>query len=86
MTKQINTQAPSTPIVDSMGRPTVEFYSLIEQLTGLEILSGTVDPNGAVQAKTKTLYWNSDPGENTLWFKTTGPNDNTGWLQISQSM
>ena len=84
MTKQINPQAASTPIVDRQGRPTLEFFALIEQLTALEIREGDINPENNVTAKAKTLFWNS--ANNTLWFKATGPSLNTGWLQISQDM
>ncbi len=81
MTKQINPQPPSFSIVDARGRPTIEFFTLIEQLTRLEILDGDGTPNGTVLAQEKVLYW--DRATNDVYLKTTGPEDSTGWVQIS---
>jgi hypothetical protein len=81
MSKRITVQPPSTPIVDRNGVPTIEFFTLIERLTQLEIRSGADVPNGNFAAQEKTIYWQT--GANTLWLKTTGVTNKAGWVQIS---
>jgi hypothetical protein len=55
--------------------------SVTELLNKLEIIDGTVNPNGSVFASPKKLYFNSALGE--LWFKTTAATVNTGWVELT---
>ena len=81
MSKQILGQAFGTAIVDGRGVPTVEFFTLLEQLTNLEIIDGKGSPEGAVKARFKSLYIDTDI--NFVYIKTTNDNLNTGWVAIT---
>ena len=81
MSKQILGQAFGTAIVDSRGMPTVEFFTLLEQLTNLEIIDGKGSPEGAVKARFKSLY--IDTEINFVYIKTTNDNLNIGWVAIT---
>ncbi len=80
MAKEILNQTYGTSIVDSQGRPTVEFFNLIEQLVNLETISGTGSPESVVNARPKTYYW--DTVTNDIYFKTTGEGASTGWVLV----
>ena len=83
--KEINNQTFGTPIVDGQGRPTVEFFTLIEALTNLEILDNSGNPEGALKARFKTLYIDNDNVgtlANFLYLKTTNESVDTGWVLI----
>ncbi len=80
MSKQILGQAFGTPIVDNRGIPTVEFYTLLEQLVNLEIIDGKDSPEGVVNARFKSLY--IDTETSLVYIKTTNDNLNTGWVAV----
>ena len=84
MSKLINQTDYGVPIVDGSGRPTQAFYSLIEQLTHLEILNGEGSPEGEIYARAKVLYFNETGASGDILFiKTTNESENTGWTAIS---
>lgn len=81
--RDIVNQTAATPIVDNRGVPTVAFFTLLTQLTELELLRGDGSPEGTIQAKQKTLYFDESGVSGTiLYIKTTGPNENTGWVAV----
>jgi len=83
--KQINNQTYGTAIVDNQGKPTVEFFTLLEALTNLEILDGEGTPEGVETGRFKSLYVDTDEvgnGINFLYFKSTIESQNTGWVLI----
>ena len=80
MAKNINNQSFGTPIVDKEGRPTTEFFTLLESLTALETISGRGAPEGIVFSRKKTYYW--DELTNDIYFKTTNESINTGWILL----
>lgn len=51
-----------------------------DRVNAMEIIDGTVTPNGAVFAPQKVQYFDSALGE--LWFKTTDETLNTGWIKL----
>ncbi len=78
--KEINNQAFGTAIVDKQGKPTIEFFTLLESLVNLEILDGEGSPEGIETSRFKSLY--IDILTNDLYIKTTIESDNTGWILI----
>ncbi len=78
--KEINNQTFGTAIVDKQGKPTTEFFTLLESLVNLEILDGEGSPEGVETARFKSLY--IDTLTNDLYIKTTIESDNTGWILI----
>ena len=78
MSKTINNQTHGTPLVDKEGRPTVEFFTLIEALVGYEMLDGLGSPEGVVKAKFKV--WYIDTVTDDIYIKTTNESVNTGWV------
>lgn len=84
MAKEILNQTYGTSIVDSQGKPTVEFFNLISQLVNLEIIEGTGSPELVVDATRKSRYW--DSVTNDFYFKTTNQGtlnasgEPTGWI------
>lgn len=79
--KLINVEAFNTPIVDANGAPTAAFFNFLEAVSQLEITDGDIEPNGNLKARPKAIYWQR--GADRLWFKTTGPNINTGWIPLN---
>ncbi len=80
MAKQIINQTQGTAIVDAQGMPTVEFFTLIEAVTNLEIINDEGAPEGVVNARFKSLY--IDTLTNLVYIKTTNESLNTGWVLI----
>lgn len=76
--KQLINQTNTTPIVDSMGRPTIEFYAFLNALSRQETLDGEGSPEGIVFAQQKVMYW--DTLTNEFYFKTTNDSESTGWV------
>ncbi len=76
--KEINNQTFGTAIVDKQGKPTTEFFTLLESLVNLEILDGEGSPEGVETGRFKSLY--IDTLTNDLYIKTTIESDNTGWI------
>lgn len=81
MPKKINQSNFGTPIVDQAGRPTQEFYRLIDLLTGLEMIDDSGSPEGVVNAVKKSLYL--DTSANKVYVKTTDFGDDTGWVVLN---
>ena len=81
MAKQINNQTFGTSIVDSNGKPTVAFFTLIEALTNLEIIDGEGTPEGVINARFKSLF--IDTITSNLYIKTTQDSSNTGWVLVT---
>ena len=81
MAKVLTNQALGTSIVDSNGRPTTEFFTLLEGIVNLEILDGTGTPEAAVKARFKSLY--IDTATNNVYIKTTNDSVNTGWIIVT---
>ncbi len=81
MAKQIINQTYGTAIVDSQGKPTVEFFTLLEALVNLEILDGEGNPEGEVFARFKALY--IDTLTNIIYVKTTNDSLDTGWVLVT---
>ncbi|MCP5007233.1 MAG: hypothetical protein GY941_25330 [Planctomycetes bacterium] len=81
MAKQIINQTYGTAIVDAQGKPTVAFFTLLEQLTNLEIMDGAGSPEGEVKARFKSLYIDTDI--NYVYIKTTNDSLNTGWVLVT---
>ena len=81
MAKQINNQTFGTAIVDSQGRPTVEFFTLIEALANLEIINDAGSPEGVLASRFKSLY--IDTVTNFVYIKTTNESANTGWVLVT---
>lgn len=83
MTKDINQTDISVPIVDKDGKPTQAFYQILVSLAELEIIKGDGDPNGQLKAKEKTLYYDtSGVSGSILYIKTTGIDEDLGWVAI----
>ena len=78
--KQINNQTFGTSIVDKEGKPTIEFFVLIEALINLEILDAEGSPEGVEVGRFKSLY--IDTLTNFVYVKTTIESLKTGWVQI----
>lgn len=81
MPKQIINQTYGTAIVDSQGKPTIEFFTLIEALVNLEILDDEGNPEGEVFARFKTLY--IDTLTDLVYVKTTNDSLDTGWVLVT---
>lgn len=80
MPKTLINQALGTTIVDSQGRPTTEFFTLLEGLVNLEVLDGSGTPESVVAARFKTLY--IDTATNDVYIKTTNDSVKTGWVLV----
>ncbi len=81
MAKQIINQTYGTAIVDNQGKPTVEFFTLLESLVNLEILDGEGEPENEVFARFKALY--IDTLTNIIYVKTTNDSLDTGWVLVT---
>lgn len=80
MAKQILNQTYGTSIVDNNGRPTTEFFTLLESLVGLEIIDGKGTPEGQVKARFKSLYIDVDTS--VVYIKTTKESEINGWVNV----
>jgi hypothetical protein len=80
MAKQILNQTYGTSIVDKNGRPTTEFFTLLESLVGLEIIDGKGTPEGQVKARFKSLYIDVDTS--VVYIKTTKESEINGWVNV----
>lgn len=80
MAKQILNQTYGTNIVDKNGRPTTEFFTLLESLVGLEIIDGKGTPEGQVKARFKSLYIDVDTS--VVYIKTTKESEINGWVNV----
>lgn len=78
MAKTLNNQTYGTALVDSQGKPTVEFFALIEAMASYEMLDGDGTPEGVVFAKRKVWYINNVNDD--TYIKTTNASVNTGWV------
>ena len=71
------------PIVDKDGKPTPEFAAWMQLVSRLDIKSGTVTPEGNVDATQKTLYMlETGTSENIVYIKKTTASDKTGWVLL----
>lgn len=68
MAKEIYNQPFGTTLI-SNGKPTTEFFTLLDQLVNLEIQEGEGSPELTLDAPRKTRYW--DTLTNDFYFKTT---------------
>ena len=83
MSKLINPTEVNIPIVDGDGKPTQAFYQLINDLSGLEILSGEGSPEGVLEGRAGTLYRDTNAvTPSILYIKTTDFNVDTGWALV----
>lgn len=81
--KLINQTEVNIPIVNDDGKPTQAFYQLINDLTSLEIRSGEGSPEGVRKEKANTLYRDTNGTTGSiLYIKTTGIDENTGWVAV----
>ena len=71
------------PIVNDKGIPTSEFAAWMQLVSRLDIKSGTVTPEGNVDATQKTLYMlETGTSENIVYIKKTTASDMTGWVLL----
>ena len=77
MAKILNNQTIDTRWLEK-GKPTIEFFTLIEAIASYEMLDGTGSPEGVVKAKFKV--WYIDKATNDTYIKTTNASVNTGWI------
>jgi len=80
MAKELINQSYGSSIVDKEGKPTVEFFTLLEGLVNLEVRNGEGTPEGVVKARFKVFYF--DEIANDLYIKKTNENLDTGWVLL----
>ena len=68
MAKEIYNQAFGVTLIEN-GKPTTEFFTLLDQLVNLETQEGEGNPELVLDAPRKTRYW--DTLTNDFYFKTT---------------
>jgi len=68
MAKEIYNQPFGTTLIRD-GKPTTEFFTLLDQLVSLETQEGEGSPELVLDAPRKTRYW--DTLTNDFYFKTT---------------
>ena len=74
----ITTPSAFQPITKD-GIPTPEFAAWMQLVSRLNILEGTVNPEGNVDATKRTLYMR-DTG--AVYIKKTDASDKTGWQLV----
>jgi len=83
---EIINPSPNYPIVNDVGQSNKEFTLWLQQITGLQILSGTGTPETFVSAPQKTLYMNTaGTAGSILYIKrdaSIGGNDKKGWILV----
>ena len=75
MAKTLNNQTIDTRWLKD-GKPTIEFFTLIEAIAAYEMLDGVGSPEGVLKAKFKV--WYIDTSNNDTYIKTTSESVNTG--------
>ncbi len=83
---EIINPSPNYPIVNDEGQSNKEFTLWLQQMTGLQILSGSGAPESVVPAVQKTLYMNTaGTAGSILYIKrdpSIGGDNKQGWILV----
>ena len=83
---EIINPSPNYPIVNDEGQSNKEFTLWLQQITGLQILSGSGAPENSVSAAQKSLYMNTaGTAGSILYIKrdaSIGGDTKKGWILV----
>lgn len=83
---EIINPSPNYPIVNDQGQSNKEFTLWLQQMTGLQILTGSGAPENSVSASQKSLYMNTaGTAGSILYIKrdaSIGGDTKKGWILV----
>ena len=83
---EIINPSPNYPIVNDLGQSNKEFTLWLQQITGLQILSGSGAPENTVSDAQKSLYMNTAGSAGSILYikrdASIGGDTKKGWILV----